>query len=283
MRPDPSTALEALGLSKRFWPNKWAIRDLSLAIPRGGIVGLVGPNGAGKSTLLRTWVGFEKPTAGSAYVLGIDPWSQRQSALSRTAFLAQRPSFYRDLSVKDHLDFVAHYRGRSFDRQSAVLHLSDFDVPLTAKAGTLSGGQAAQLGLAIALGLNAEVLLLDEPLAALDPLARREFIGRLVSETSTRGSTAVLSSHIVSDIAQACDRLVVLSVGRVQAQGPVKDLLEGHFVSSQSRGDQADLVSGLPTGGFLYRGPIPQQAEVRPPTLDDLVLAYLTAGKAARS
>ena len=282
MEPNSTNAVEAVGLTKRFWPSTWALRDLDLRVPRGGIVGLVGPNGAGKSTLLRSWIGFERPTSGEARVLGLDPWVHRRAVQGRVAFLAQKPSYYRDLTVQDHLDFVGRYRGSSFDRARALAHLSDFRIPLAGKAGTLSGGQAAQLGLAIALALHAEVFLLDEPLAALDPLARREFISRLAAEVSASGATAILSSHITSDIAIACDQLIVLSTGRVQIQGFVRDLIEHHFVLSGMAGvSDAQHVADLPDGGQLFRatpGAPAEEGGIRP-TLDDLVLGYLTAGR----
>ncbi len=179
--------LEARRLSKRYGRRTWALRDVDLALAAGGIVGLVGPNGAGKSTLLKTWIGFERPTAGEARVFGADPWRERAAVLSRTAYLPQSPALYRDLRVADHLDFVVHFRGARFDRAWAAKRLADLRVPLDATTSSLSGGQAAQVGLAIALGLRAAVLLLDEPLASLDPLVRREFIEVLCARPTCRG------------------------------------------------------------------------------------------------
>ena len=286
--------LEACGLSKRYGRRTWALRDVDLALDAGGIIGLVGPNGAGKSTLLKTWIGFERPTAGEARVFGADPWRERASVLKRTAYLPQSPALYRDLRVSDHLDFVAHYRGCGFDRSWAAKRLADLRVPLDAAASSLSGGQAAQVGLAIALGLRAAVLLLDEPLASLDPLARREFIEVLVDDLTASGATAVLSSHIVSDIERACGRLVVLGIGQVLLGGTVEQILASHAIrdepgprdaaeepEARCSGDGSSIVAHLPGGGTLVRVGAAVAADGhRRPTLDDVVLGYLVAGRA---
>jgi ABC-2 type transport system ATP-binding protein len=196
------------------------------------------------------------------------------------AYLAQSPVFYRDLTVRDHLDYVAHYRGSAFDKGQALQRMSELGVTQEAKASTLSGGQAAQLGLAIAFGMQAEVILLDEPLAALDPLARRAFIDVLRAEITKSGATAVLSSHIVSDIERACNRLIVLSSGTVQIEGAVSQLIAEHTVvpaSTLIEGD--DVVSELPDGRRLCRRRLRNQRPGSEPALEDLVLGYLAAGK----
>lgn len=275
------TALEARGLSKQYQRGVWALRNIDLSVAPGGIVGLVGPNGAGKSTLLKCWLGFERATKGEVAVLGADPWRQRRAVLARVAYVPQSPALYRDLRVADHLDFVAHYRGEGFDRALAARRLADLRVPITAQVNTLSGGQAAQVSLAIALGLRAEILLLDEPLASLDPLARREFIDVLSNEIESTGATVILSSHIVSDIERACGRLVVLGIGRVQLEGRVNDLQKQHVVIAESTADPATVVAKLPGGGVLCR----VDSDVRPravaemASLDDIVLGYLVAGR----
>jgi ABC-2 type transport system ATP-binding protein len=273
-------ALEARGLSKQYRRGRLALRDIDLELDPGGIVGLVGPNGAGKSTLLKTWIGFEQATKGSVQVLGADPWRQRREVLLRVGYLPQTPSLYRDLRVSDHLDFVVHYRGAGFDRTWAAKRLDDLHVPLTALVGTLSGGQVAQVGLAIALGLRPEVMLLDEPLASLDPLARREFIDVLVDDVSRSGATAVLSSHIVSDIEIACDRLVVLAVGHVQLQGRVDAIVAGHAIGPKAPTDPASFVAKLPGGAVLARTQPGLLVDGwKKPSLEDIVLGYLVAGR----
>lgn len=266
-------ALEAECLSKRYG-RTWALREVDLALEPGGVIGLVGPNGAGKSTLLKTWIGFETPTSGAARVGGYDPRRNPREVLSKVAYLAQSPGLYRDLTVEDHLDFVQSHRGRYFDRAKALRRVGELGLPLGRPVGTLSGGQRAQVGLAIALGLRAESLLLDEPLASLDPLARREFIDVLIDDLKETGATAVLSSHIVGDIEMACGRLILLGSGRVQLCGRVEDILADHSVLSE-RAPETEVVAELPGGDVLAKG----RAAGRQATLEDVVLGYLAAGK----
>lgn len=205
--------LVAVDVTKRYGRVTRALNAVSLEVFPGQIVGIVGPNGAGKSTLMKTWVGFEAPTSGWVRVAGIDPRADAAAALRHLGYVPQSPALYRELSVSRHLGLAQALR-HDFDRELAERRLAELGIPLDRLAGQLSGGQAAQVHLCIALGTRAEALLLDEPLASLDPLARREFIDILTDEVRTRGVTAVLTSHVVADVERACDRLVVLGVGR---------------------------------------------------------------------
>lgn len=266
-----SAALEAQAVSKRYGRQVWALRNVDLSLDRGGVIGLVGPNGAGKSTLLKLWTGFERRTEGEVTVLGLDPWSDRRRVLPRIAYLGQDPGLYRDLTAADHLDFVAHYRRASFDRKRALQRLNDLRVPTGRKLRSLSGGQMAQVGLAICLGMRAEILLLDEPLTSLDPLARREFLSVLTADVAESSATVVLSSHDVADLGRACSRLVVLGVGRVRLAGDIQQILSTHRVSSEETPGSSP-VAQLPSGLTLFvsaTGPL--QPSERP-TLEDIVL-----------
>ena len=205
--------LETHDIGKRYGRRRWALRHVDIAVPDGSITALVGPNGSGKSTLLKAWVGFERPTEGHLTVDGVDPWRDRGGAIERLGYVPQAPSLYRELTVEEHVTMAMTLRP-SFDPAVARRRLDDLDIPLTSRADELSGGQQAQVGLALALGVRAPVLLLDEPLASLDPLARREFLHVLVDAVRADGSTALLSSHVITDIEQACDRLLVLGGGR---------------------------------------------------------------------
>ena len=171
--------LETHDIGKRYGRRNWALRHVDLEVPDGSITALVGPNGSGKSTLLKAWVGFERPTEGYLTVDGIDPWKDRGGAIERIGYVPQAPSLYRELTVDEHVAMARTLRPR-FDPSIARHRLDDLDIPLDARADELSGGQQAQVGLALALGVRAPVLLLDEPLASLDPLARREFLHVLV-------------------------------------------------------------------------------------------------------
>lgn len=281
--PDPAStalpALEAIGVSKRYGRSTEALRDVHVTVPQGSIAALVGPNGAGKSTLIRCWIGFETPTAGSVRVLSVDPASDRAGAVERLGYVAQSTGLYRGLSAADHLDLAGTLR-KGFDAAEARLRLEQLGIPLKQRAGTLSGGQASQLALCIALGTHAPVLLLDEPLASLDPLARHEFLNLLVSVVRERGATALLSSHIVSDVAAACDGLVVLGNGRVTLQAPITAAMASHRLGTPGAVDPASVVATFarPGGeiGVLIRSEDPS---LPTPTLEELVMGYLSAAR----
>ena len=280
MATSEAIALETIGLSKQYRRGgPWALRDVSLAVPRGTVTALVGPNGAGKSTLIRTWMGFERPTQGSVRVGGIDPRTDRPGALRQLGYVSQATALYRGLTVEDHLDLAVGLRG-GFDRASARDRLQLLAIPLGQKAGSLSGGQAAQVALCLALGTGAPVLLLDEPLASLDPLARHDFLNLVLATAREDGATVVLSSHIVSDVEAICDRLVVVGLGRVTLQAPIRDALAGHRLVPAGSAAPADLVAtftrpgGEPTA--LIRSTDPG---LPPPTLEELVMGYLAAAR----
>ena len=275
----PATpVLETRELAKRYRRRVWALQGIDLALPAGGITALVGPNAAGKSTLIKTWVGFEKPTRGSVRVAGIDPWKDRSAALAKVGYVPQSPALYDGLSVEDHLDLARQLRP-SFDRDYARARLAQLDIPADQGARSLSGGQQAQVALAIALGTRAPILLLDEPLASLDPLARREFLHVLTDAVRGDGATALLSSHIVTDVEQACDRIIVLGVGKVLLHDTVKSALDGHSISTAQH-PQALASFGAPDGSRIY---LVRGSADRPATLDEVVLGYLASGRPAKA
>jgi ABC-2 type transport system ATP-binding protein len=280
------TVLAANGLWKRYRRRgPWVLHDMSLQVPRGSITAIVGPNGAGKSTMIRTWISFERPSRGQVSVDGIDPWRHRPAALARIGYVPQAASLYRDLSVRDHLD-LAHVLRRDFDSGVARRHLIALGIPAGQRAGDLSGGQQAQLGLALALGTQAPVLLLDEPLASLDPLARRDFLRILTEAVKAERRTAFLSSHIVSDVEEACDRLIVISDGRIRLDGGVADLRSQHWIVDAGAREGADVIGAFPGPGgqelALARGQAPPAAG-RAATLEEIVLGYLAAGKVTQA
>jgi len=276
-----TTALEAIGLGKRYGLRRWALRDLDLAVAEGSITALVGPNGSGKSTLLKAWVGFERPTAGRLRIHGVDPVRQRGRAIALTGYVPQQPSLYRELSVGDHLAFAAAHRA-GFDGDLAGRYLDDLSIPIDSRADQLSGGQQAQVGLALALGTRAPVLLLDEPLASLDPLARREFLRVLVQAVRESGATVLLSSHVITDIEQACDHLIVLGGGRSLLAVPIAEAISGHAVvaAADPRPLNAEVVGTFPGPDgerlTLVRGRIPGASEA---TLEEVVIGHLAASR----
>ena len=284
-----TAALAAHGLSKRF-KKKVALDAVDLAVPRGSVTALVGPNGAGKTTLIRVCMAFERPNSGRVEVDGVDPWKHRSDALKRVGYVPQTPAVYRGLSVEDQLA-LARSLHHGFDVAYARRRLEQLGIPLDQRADTLSGGQAAQLGLAVALGTRAKVLLLDEPLANLDPLARREFIQVLLDAVKSDGSTALLSSHIVTDVEDACDRLVILGGGKVRLDCPLEEARRGHRLTAADSPPAGATAVGsfLSKGGkdvmTLWRlapddtaGAEPGQ-ESEAASLEDVVLGYLAAGR----
>jgi ABC-2 type transport system ATP-binding protein len=281
--------LETHGIGKRYGRRLWALRHVDLAVPDGSITALVGPNGSGKSTLLKAWVGFERPTEGRLIVDGIDPWRDRGGALRRIGYVPQAPSLYRELTVDEHVAMARTLRP-GFDSSIARRRLDDLEIPLSARADELSGGQQAQVGLALALGARAPVLLLDEPLASLDPLARREFLHVLVDAVRADGATALLSSHVITDIEQACDRLLVLGGGRTLLDLSIAGAIAEHVVVEAGDGvgagasPDATIVGTFPGPAgerlSLVRGSVPGG---RAATLEEVVLGHLAAGRKPRA
>ena len=275
----PSLALETKALWKRYGRGRWALEDVSIAIPAGRIVALVGPNGAGKSTLLRTWLGFERATRGEVRAAGIDPWRRRGDAIRELGYIPQQPALYDELSVEEHVDLAGYLR-RGLDRERALARIDELGLPRASRADELSGGQRAQLGLALVLATGARILILDEPLASLDPLARREFLDVLRREARASGATVVISSHIVRDIEEACEDLVVLVAGRVRLHAPVETARAGHRIVPGAEATSASLVGRFPTDDgqlALVRGAGPG----RVPGLEELVLGYLADAQSA--
>ena len=223
------------GLGKRYG-SQWALRDCTLQIPAGTVTALVGPNGAGKSTLLQLAVGLSRPTVGEVQVLGGDPRRDASSVLPRVGFLAQEHPLYKGFTVAETLRL-----GRSlnpgWDEGLAVDRIQALGLPLEKKVGRLSGGQQAQVALTLALAKRPELLLLDEPVASLDPLARREFLESVMEAVADTGMTVVLSSHIVADLERVCDHLVILATARVQLAGPIDDIVASHRLLTGPRTD----------------------------------------------
>src|SRR5580700_4271293 len=220
-----TTALQTSRLSKRYG-HRLALADCTLSIPARHIVGLVGPNGAGKTTLLHLAVGMLAPTSGTIEVLGGRPASG-PAQLAKVGFVAQDAPVYAGFTVADHLRFGAHMNP-GWDAALARDRIDQLGLDRRQRAGKLSGGQRAQLALTLALAKRPELLILDEPIASLDPLARSEFLRSLAEYTASRQVSVVMSSHLVSDLERICDYLIVLVASRVQVAGPVTDLLASH-------------------------------------------------------
>jgi ABC-2 type transport system ATP-binding protein len=279
-----TAALETYGLGKQYG-RRWALQDCTLSIPAGKVVGLVGPNGAGKTTLLHLAVGLMAPTSGSITVVGARP-GEGPAQLSQVGFVAQNTPTYAGLSIAKHLRMGA-WLNPTWDGDLAKRRIEQLGLDPRQKTGSLSGGQRAQVALTLAIAKRPKLLLLDEPVAALDPLARREFLQRLMEVVAEHGVTVVLSSHLVADLERVCDFLIVLVTSQVQVAGDMGALLSSHYRLSGPRRDPSRLPASQQVieeshtdkqTTLLVRseGPILDPAWiVKPVTLDDLVLAYM--------
>ena len=278
-----TVALETVGLGRRYMIN-WGLRNCTLRVPEGSVAGLVGPNGAGKSTLIRLAAGLSRPSEGTVTVFGqsVDPNSA--AFLARVGYLDELRPIYKQLRVEEILRWGETLNG-SWDTASSTRWLNDLGIPLDWKISLLSAGQQAQVALAVCMGKASDLLLLDEPMANLDPLARRGVTQMLLDSVTERGTTVLLSSHIISELEPICDYLIILSKSRVQVSAPTDYLLTSHHVligphdnrtfdslnviSSKVAGRQVTmLVQGDP--GLL--GP---DWQVIAPDLEEIVLAYL--------
>jgi len=284
--------IETSGLGKRYG-SSWALRECSLAIPAGHVAALVGPNGAGKTTLLNLAVGLAEPSAGRATVLGGHP-AGSPAALDGIAFVAQDTPLYKNLSVADMLHLTRNLN-RRFDQPYAQARLGELGIPLKRKAGKLSGGQQAQLALTLALARRPRLLVLDEPVAMLDPVARHDFMATVLTAAVDDGVSVVLSSHVLAELERVADYLILLSRGRVQLVGEVDDLLGSHLMLT-GPASEVDRCTERPTvhvrraeaqAHLLVRAtaddPVPPGWEAHPVGLEELALGYLREpGSASR-
>ncbi|MEV8437203.1 ABC transporter ATP-binding protein [Actinosynnema sp. NPDC051121] len=270
-------AVRAQGLGKRY-RAKWALRECAFELPAGRVAALVGANGAGKTTLMSVLAGLLDADEGSA------------GAVGRVAFVSQEKPVYRNFSAADMLRLGARLNV-VWDEARARRWLARFEIPLDRACGKLSGGMQAQVAFALALGSRPDVLMLDEPLANLDPLARREVTAELLGEVAETGMTVLLSTHVVAELSGVADYLLLLAHGRLLAGGDLDELLGRHVsytgprsdvppalgtvVEARHLGNQSTFLVELPQGQPrpVVAGPWVE----RPPTLEDYVLAQLEA------
>ncbi len=276
--------IETSGLGKRYG-STWALCECKLAIPAGHVAALVGPNGAGKTTLLNLAAGLAEPSAGAVTVLGgLPPGSP--AALDGIAFVAQDTPVYKNLSAADMLHLTANLN-RRFDQRYAQDRLAELGIPLNRKAGKMSGGQWAQLALTVALARRPRLLVLDEPVAMLDPVARHDFMATVLTAAADDGVSVVLSSHVLAELERVADYLILLSRGRVQVAGEVDDLLASHRMLTGPAAE-ASMCADRPVvhvrrgeaqAHLLVRAtvddPVPPGWEAHPVGLEELALSYL--------
>lgn len=281
------TVLTANGLGKRY-RRRWALSECTVTIPAGRVVGLVGPNGAGKTTLMRLAAGLIAPSAGTVEVLGAPP-AQNPAQLARVGFVAQDTPTYANLSVGEHLQ-LGGWLNDGWDPALAGRRLDQLGLDRRQKAGKLSGGQRAQLALTLAIAKRPDLLLLDEPVASLDPLARRDFMQSIGDIAAEHGVSVILSSHLVADLERVCDYVIVLVASRVRVAGTIEDLLATHYrltgpsltelgatqeiagmevIEARRNGEHTTLL-------VRTEAPVDDPSwAVEPVSLEDLVLAYM--------
>src|SRR5260370_1802313 len=287
-----TAAVEASGVSKRF-RSVWALRDCYVQIPAGRVVALVGPNGAGKTTLLRLCAGLHRPASGRREVLGWSPLRDTRMVLPRLAFVAQDRPLYQQFKVAELLELGCRLNPR-WDGGVARRRLDRLGIPLQRRLDHLSGEQPAPVALAMALAKTPDLLLLDEPVSGLDPLARREFLAGLMEAVAENGLSVVLSSHIVSELERTCDYLLILSRGQIQVSGDIDQLLEKHRILIGPRVDgsfetdptviqfsHSDRETTLVV--CVGRREVASGGEAQPVALADLVLAYISRPEAGNA
>jgi ABC-2 type transport system ATP-binding protein len=280
--------LQADSLSKRFG-RKWALRDCTVSIPQGKVVALVGPNGAGKSTLLRLAAGLSQPTSGTIEVLGHDPHKSNEDLLRRIGYLDQERPLYRGFRVRELFRFGAD-ANPGWDMQAAHLYVDQLGISLNDRVNSLSGGQQAQVALTMCLAKKPELLILDEPAAALDPVAREDLLRLLMRQVSDNGSSVILSTHALSDVESICDYLVILSHSRIALCDDVDFIVESHRFLSDPTSSNSRLPDGTTIMDTRISGrgvthlvkmdlPIVDDSwQISEPTLDEIILAYLRQG-----
>jgi ABC-2 type transport system ATP-binding protein len=279
-------ALETEHLGKRYG-RTWALRNCALRIPIGHVTGLVGPNGAGKTTLLHLAMGLLAPTSGTVKVFGYSPAKEARQVLSKVGFVAQEHPLYKTFRVEEMLT-AGRKLNAHWDQDLALRRLKQVGIPLRQRVGKLSGGQQAQVALIMTLAKRPEMLLLDEPVASLDPLARREFQQTLLDAVTEDGLSVIVSSHIVADLERFCDHLVILSASQVQITADVDHLLQSHklLVGPRERAQTSTGTYTVVTAREAERhcmllvqlhSPMIDPAwEVRDVSLEDIILAYLS-------
>ncbi|WP_203599605.1 ABC transporter ATP-binding protein [Streptomyces sp. SID10853] len=292
--PAAGPAIEAQGLGKKY-RRGWALREVSFRLPAGRVCGLVGPNGAGKSTLMGLATHMIRPTTGSLRVLGAEPGSTE--AVLRTAFLTQEKPLFRRFTVAETLRLGQELNPR-WDQEVAEGIVRAGQVPMSAKTGTLSGGQRTRVAFALAFGKRPDLLILDEPMSDLDPLVRRELMAALTAEAAQHGTTVLVSSHMLAELDSICDYLLVIANGSLRLAGEVAELRAAHalfpappggpypavaphtVIESHSDGDRPGVLVRLGgpvehggQAGYGRQGQDNGRGE--PPTLEELLLAYL--------
>lgn len=284
-----ATAIQTKSLGKRYG-SFWALENCNISVPEGCVSALVGPNGAGKSTLLKLLTGLSSATAGESEVLGKTP-RQNEDFLSDIGYLAQEIPLYKSLNAADHIKMGAHMN-RRFDKSFVQNRLKELAIPLGRPVGKLSGGQRAQVSLALALAKKPKLLLLDEPVAALDPLARHDFLSSLAQAVADGGLTVVMSSHLLADLERVSDHVIVLAAGKTQLCDDIETVLNEHKLlvgphsGTKDLDDSVNVIHETHTAKqstLLVRvekgAKVPSGWQAQEPNIEEIILAYMGQAK----
>ena len=284
-----ATAIKTNGLGKRYG-SFWALENCNISVPAGGVSALVGPNGAGKSTLLKLLTGLSTASSGEGEVLGKAP-RQHEDFLSDIGYLAQEIPLYKNLNAADHIKMGMHLNKR-FDETYIYKQLDELSIPLDRPVGKLSGGQRAQVALALALAKKPRLLLLDEPVAALDPLARHDFLSSLAQAVAEGGLTVVMSSHLLADLERVSDHVIVLAAGKTQLCDDIETVLHEHKLLIGPREHAGNLGGGVTVvhethtakqSTLLVRvekdSKLPAHWQQHEPNIEEIILAYMGQAK----
>jgi ABC-2 type transport system ATP-binding protein len=282
-------AVQTKGLGKRYG-SFWALQNCNIAVPAGSVSALVGPNGAGKSTLLKLLTGLSRASSGNGEVLGKTP-AQHEDFLSDIGYLAQEIPLYKSMSAADHIEMGRHLNKR-WDEKFIKTHLNELGIPLDRPVGKLSGGQRAQVALALALAKKPKLLLLDEPVAALDPLARHDFLSSLTRAVADGGLTVVMSSHLLADLERVSDHVIVLAAGQTQLCDNIEAVLNEHMLLVGAREHGKNLGEGIHAihethtarqSTLLVRldkgVKVPAHWQQHEPNIEEIILAYMGQAK----
>lgn len=275
-----SPVIEAQGVTKQYRSSggRWrpwqfrrhdVLRGVDLIVPHGAVVGLVGTNGAGKSTFLKCLLGLLRPTGGTTRLLGEESWSLSARAKARLGYVPQTVQLYPWMRVDQIVRYVAAFYGR-WDHTWASELLRRWELPTDHRIAALSPGQLQKLALVLALGHRPDLLVLDEPVASLDPVARREFLRSLLDLTADEGHTVLFSTHITSDLERVASHIAVLRDGRIvliDELDAVKDRVKRLRVASR-----ADLPQHFAIRGALRTQVHGRNAVVAVAALDDTLV-----------
>lgn len=282
-------AVQTKELGKRY-KSFWALENCSISVPEGRVSALVGPNGAGKSTLLKLLVGLSSPSAGDSLVMGKPP-AQTDEFLSSIGYLAQDIPLYKSFSAEDHIKMGVALN-KKFDSQYMRSRLTDLNIPLDRPVGKLSGGQRAQVALALALAKKPKLLLLDEPVAALDPLARHDFLSSLSQAVADGGLTVVMSSHLLADLERVSDHVIVLASGKTQLCDDIENVLKQHYLLVGPRASLKELSEDIEIihethtakqstllARVTQKKSLPRGWQRHEPNIEEIILAYMGQAK----